>query len=86
MIEKVGRLRLSMDYVCVAKSKKEAAEMEMGLIEGVVDDADYDPWDDTPFKNVESGLVKALGPFPTSCLSKAKLQQSSSKFSLNLPD
>ena len=75
-----------MDYVCVAKSKKEAAEMEMGLIEGVVDDADYDPWDDTPFKNVESGLVKALGPFPTSCLSKAKLQQSSSKFSLNLPD
>ena len=86
LIEKVGRLRLSMDYVCVAKSKKEAAEMEMGLIEGVVDDADYDPWDDTPFKNVESGLVKALGPFPTSCLSKAKLQQSSSKFSLNLPD
>jgi len=73
LLEKVGFLRLVTNYICPAKSVKEAAEMEMALVEGGADHEGYDPWDETHFDAVENELEKALGPAPKACLSKAKL-------------
>jgi hypothetical protein len=82
LLDKVGFLRLVTNYICPAKSVKEAAEMELKLVEGGSDGEGYDPWDETRYEEVESGLMKALGK-TTACLSKAKLVSTPVTFNLS---
>lgn len=83
LLEKVGNLRLVMNYICPAKSMKEAAEMEMALVEGGKDVEGYDPFDETEYDTIESQLTRALGPRPKACLSKAKLTNTPVSFQLS---
>jgi hypothetical protein len=80
LLEKVGNLRLVMNYVCPAKSIKEANEMQMALVEGGDDGEGYDPWDETQYNEVDAKLKSVLGPAPKACLSKATLMNSKWSF------
>jgi len=83
LLEKVGSLRLVMNYICPAESVRKADEMQMALVEGGQDDEGYDPFDETEYDTIERQLTQALGPHPKACLSKAKLNNTPVSFHLS---